>query len=190
MWCATWMDLLMFLVLMKNGDVDGRCKRGLTTFMLEWLLPPANEVWGKLIFWQACVIPSVLSSVHGQEGGAVVGFPAGITGHMTGGRGGLPPGDGVYIQRGGGWADPPLSEHWRIRSTNGRYASYWNAFLFMNNLCDINVVRITNNNSSHDIDAINTFSSYDIYVGVSQMLQEFVRHLYPKHFQFFSVITI
>ena len=39
------------------------------------LLPPANEVWGKVIFSQACIIPSV----HGGRGG----FPACITGHMT-----------------------------------------------------------------------------------------------------------
>ena len=47
------------------------------------------------MFSQACVIPSV-------HGGAGVGFPAFITGHMTG---------GVCIQGGsasvGDWADPP-----------------------------------------------------------------------------------
>ena len=96
--------------------------------MLERLLPPANKVWGKLIFSQACVIPSVLSSVHGKGAGRCVGFPAGITGHMTGGAGG----EGVCIQ--------------------GKGAAS----------------RITND-SSYDIDAINTFSSYDIYVGVSHV---------------------
>ena len=33
---------------------------------------------------------------------------------------------GFYIHR--GWADPP--EYYMIRSTSGRYASYWNTFLF------------------------------------------------------------
>ena len=51
-----------------------------------------------------------------------VGFPACITGHMT--RGQTPPN-----------ADPlPWMQTMRcylIRSTSGRYASYWNAFLFL-----------------------------------------------------------
>ena len=41
------------------------------------LLPPANEVWGKVMFSQVFVCP--------QGGGwrLAVGFPACITGHMT-----------------------------------------------------------------------------------------------------------
>ena len=77
-------------------------------------LPPANEVWGKVIFSQACVIPSV----HRWE----VGFPACITDHMTG---------GVCIQRGiciQGVGQTP--QHYGIWSISGRHASYWNAFLF------------------------------------------------------------
>ena len=38
----------------------------------------------------------------------------------------------VCIQEGSaprGWADPPIG-YYGIQSTNGRYASYWNAFLF------------------------------------------------------------
>ena len=31
------------------------------------------------------------------------------------------------------WADTPRPVHTGIRSTNGRYASYWNAFLFADN---------------------------------------------------------
>ena len=34
----------------------------------------------------------------------------------------------------GGWADPPFG-YYGIRSTSGRYASYWNAFLFYVNFC-------------------------------------------------------
>ena len=58
--------------------------------------------------------------VCSQEG---VGFPACITGHMT--RGWSASKRGVCL---GGWADPPPEIH-GIRSTSGRYVSYWNAFL-------------------------------------------------------------
>ena len=56
-------------------------------------LLPANEVWGKAIFSQACVI---LSPV------------------------------------GGGVRQTPPIGYYGIWSTSGRYASYWNAFLFNN----------------------------------------------------------
>ena len=36
---------------------------------------------------------------------------------------------GGSASRKGGWADPPIA-YYGIRSTSGRYASYWNAFLF------------------------------------------------------------
>ena len=58
--------------------------------------PPANEVWGKVIFSQACVSPSV----HGGRGLASRGVCIG----------------------GGGWEDPPIG-YYGIRSTSGRYAS-------------------------------------------------------------------
>ena len=56
-------------------------------------LPPANEVWGKVMFLDLSVILSK------REGG----FPACITSHITGGsafkgRGALHLGAGVYIQ--------------------------------------------------------------------------------------------
>ena len=104
--------------------------------MLERLLPPANKVWGKLIFSQACVIPSVLSSVHGKGAVAVRWLPSRHHRSYDWGGGGVciqgEGGEGVCIQ-GEGAAS-----------------------------------RITND-SSYDIDAINTFSSYDIYVGVSHI---------------------
>ena len=90
---------------------------------------------------QGNVFIPVCHSVHRGE----VGFPAGITGHITRGsasRGGLPPGGsasrGVCLQGGlhQGSGQTPTPEHYRIRSTSGRYASYWNAFLFEGN--DIN----------------------------------------------------
>ena len=49
---------------------------------LLYKLPPANEVWGKVIFFT-----HVCQSVH--SGWCGVGFPASITGDMTRGGGGL-----------------------------------------------------------------------------------------------------
>ena len=60
------------------------------------LLPPANEVWGKVIFSEACV----KNSVHRG-----VGLSA-----CT-------------------WHTPQGRACWEIRSTSGRYASYWSAIL-------------------------------------------------------------
>ena len=83
--------------------------------LTSWFLPSAKEVRGKVIFSQACVIPSV----HWAGGGGVVAFQH--ASQVTW-PGGLLPG-GICIRE--GWAPPN-----RIRSTSGRYASYWNAFLF------------------------------------------------------------
>ena len=55
--------------------------------VIDLSLPPANEVWGKVIFSKVFVCPW--------------GFSAHITGHMTRGWGSNP-GEGVCIQRGGG----------------------------------------------------------------------------------------
>ena len=98
---------------------------------LSYSLPPANEVWGKVMFLHLFV------SLFTGEG---VGFPACITGDMTRGvcigggvAGGFPASntchmtEGVSIQ--GRWVDPHPKIH-GIRSTSGRYAFYWNAFLF------------------------------------------------------------
>ena len=80
-------------------------------------------VWGKVIFSQASVILSMLEegwlpSMH----------------HRSHNQGVLHP---VVVCIWRGWADlPPPTRYmgyYRIRSTNGRYASYWNAFLFMKN---------------------------------------------------------
>ena len=101
-----------------------------------WSLPPANEFWGKLIFLQACVIPSVQR------------------------RGGLHPGEGVCIQesgvciqggsasRGGSASSggsasrgdlhpedlgspSSISDITKYGQQAGSHASYWNAFLFL-----------------------------------------------------------
>ena len=116
--------------------------------LLVFIITAHNSRCGKVTFSQACVIPSV----H-REG---VGIPACITGHMTKGsasRGVLHP-RGVCIQEGfaskrglhpgvevcigggglhpeGVGRTPPPPVYYRIQSTSGRYASYWNAFLFL-----------------------------------------------------------
>ena len=63
------------------------------TIKLKRLLPPANEVWGKVIFSQACV----KNSVHGGEGGAIPaciagGIPACLAAGLQGWGGVLPGG--------------------------------------------------------------------------------------------------
>ena len=45
--------------------------------------------------------------------------------------GGLHAGRGVRIQGAGDWADPPPIGYYGVRSTSGRYESYWNAFLLL-----------------------------------------------------------
>ena len=99
-------------------------------------LPPANEVWGKLMFSQVFVCPPgrgvcVPACITGHMTGGV-SVPAFITGHMTGRvsiQGGLS--KGLSVQGGGSLlskgglcrGDPPHTV------MSGRYASYSNAFL-------------------------------------------------------------
>ena len=79
-------------------------------FDLFWL-PSVNEVWGKVIFSVACV----KNSVHR---GRVPGRVHPLAGTPL--QAGTPP--KVH--------SPWSSACWEIRATSGRYASYWNAFLF------------------------------------------------------------
>ena len=79
------------------------------------ILPSANEVWSKVIFLHLCII--LLTSGFCIPRGSA--FREG---------GGLHPRE-VCIQ--GGCAEPPPSiGYYGIRSTSGRYAFHWNAFLF------------------------------------------------------------
>ena len=109
---------------------------------------------------------NIFTGVSLSGGGG--GLPACSTGHMTGGSAswGLHPGGGGVCIQGdeglhpGGWAVPPshvclwggsdrrpplhpqkYMGYYRIRSTSGRYASYWNAFLFifLIKVCHLNV---------------------------------------------------
>ena len=73
--------------------------------------PHANEVWWKVIFY----------TCHSVDRRGV-GFLACITGSMTSMGGGVGSAS-VGVCLGGRWADPPELEK------NGRYTSYWNAFL-------------------------------------------------------------
>ena len=78
-------------------------------------LPPAIEVWGKVIFSEACVKNSVHGGVHAW-------FPGGVRGC-----------GGVCVVMGGVRGCWGACLGHEIRSMSGRYASYWNAFLFLCN---------------------------------------------------------
>ena len=120
-------------------------------FYLTLFLSPANEVWGKVIFSVACVKNSVHRgsvSVHAgipyppgpgtppleqtpfwsrhpqEQAPPGTRYPSPRSRHP-------PPRDQAHPPG----ADPPGSRPhlrsacWEIRSTSGRYASYWNAIL-------------------------------------------------------------
>ena len=98
-------------------------------------LPPANEVWGKVVFLHLFVILFT--------GG---GLPQCILGYPPGTR---PPREQTPPRE---QPHPPRSRHpppgippeqthtprskacWEIRSTSGRYASYWNAILLVSTI--------------------------------------------------------
>ena len=94
-------------------------------------LPPANEVWGKVIFSEVCV----KNSVHrGGSASVHAGIPPILrTRHTLPDQAPLRPGNHPRTRH-----PPPREQHlpgracWEIRSTRGRYASYWNAILYYN----------------------------------------------------------
>ena len=91
---------------------------------LGQFLPPANEVWGKVMFLHLCVILFTGEGVASQYASQVTWPGWGL--HPGGSA------SGGSASR-GGWADPPprYMGYYGIQSTSGRYASYWNAFLFL-----------------------------------------------------------
>ena len=103
---------------------DGHCSGRYTSYWSAFLLPPANEVWGKVIFLHLFVIlftgglPHCMLGYTPQQQTPPEQTPPEQTHHPLG-------------------ADTPLgSRHppghsacWEIRATSGRYASYWNVFL-------------------------------------------------------------
>ena len=98
-------------------------------------LPPANEVCGKVLFLHVSVI------MFTGEGSTWAGTPPGRytpLGRYTPGQVHSPwAGTPLWVGTPAGqvhpWADThqvhPPAMHAGIRSTSGRYASYWNAFL-------------------------------------------------------------
>ena len=112
-----------------SGDADVWCKKPpidrIICLFVEyqsepiesWFLPPANEVWGKVIFLYLSVI------LFTGGGGTWIGTSHG----QVPPRAGTPPA-GHPHQVHPRQVHPP-SVHAGIRSTSGRYASYWNAFL-------------------------------------------------------------
>ena len=105
---------------------------------MKLFLPPANEVWGKVIFFHLSVIlftggeylgrytPQAGISPPGQVHPHTPKLPRVCTslGRYT----------TVPLAGTSPWAGTPLhgsSACWEIRATSRRYASYWNAFLYV-----------------------------------------------------------
>ena len=109
-----------------NGTIKGKIFYS-KIFVKFRILPSANEVWGKVIFF--CV--SFCSQGAGLHPGVCI--QEGL--HPWGGlhlgnvciQGCLHP-EGL-LQWWGEGADPAPIGYYRIRSTRGLYAFYWNAFL-------------------------------------------------------------
>ena len=93
------------------------------SLMQNNLLPPASEVWGKVMFLHLC------HSDHGGWGLPLEGLPPGWG---SASRGGLPPEGGPTsggsASRGWGLDRSPL-RYCVIRSTSRQYASYWGCIL-------------------------------------------------------------
>ena len=85
--------------------------------LLSKLLPPANEVWGKVMFLHLCVI--LFTGGSASEGVCIQG---GLHPGGSASRGSASEGEGVG-------QIPPQIGYYGTRSTSGWYASYWNAFL-------------------------------------------------------------
>ena len=95
-----------------RGRRDGHCSGWYASYWNAFLLPPANDVWGKVMFWHLCVILFT--------GGSLSQHASQVTW-----RGGVSV-QGVGLCPGGGGG---LSGRPPVTVTSGRYASYWNAFL-------------------------------------------------------------
>ena len=119
---------------------------------MDNLLPPANEVWGKVIFFT-----HVCHSVHG--GGVCLSAcwdtipqdhaPPPGTMHPPPGTTHPPSGPCTPREQ----CPPPRRACWEIRSTRGRYASYWNAILFkVNSLTLCHFIRLIKDSSTARVD--------------------------------------
>ena len=118
----------------------------------DTFLPPANEVWGKVIFSEACVknsvhrgdLPQCMLGYHHPPGADIPrpGNPGADTPQQTP-PGAEPPSSsplppGADPPRPGTPPSPPRSRQphwcracWEILSIRGRYASYWNTHLVL-----------------------------------------------------------
>ena len=105
--------------------------RGSTSTIEHFYRPQRS--WGKVIFSEACVN----NSVHGRSAPLHAGTPpgpeAGTLPPEQTSQEQTPPQDQRQAPPPG--ADTPspswCSACWEIRATSGRYASYWNAILFL-----------------------------------------------------------
>ena len=104
-----------------------------STVNFHYLLPPANEVC------EGCVFTGVCLSTGGCLPHCMLGYtpPWQTTPGQTHPNGQTPLGRHPIDRHPLPWADtpspgqtPPYTVHAGIRSTSGRYASHWNAFLF------------------------------------------------------------
>ena len=112
-------------------DIRACEKSHLLSHLDKYIITGRNEVLAKVMFLHVSVIlltggegSSKFSGAGGYFGGVFLGGFLQIFGggYFLGG----------FLQIfGGGWFSP------RIRSTFGRYASYWNAFLFQKLYCTI-----------------------------------------------------
>ena len=96
-------------------------------------LPPANEVWGKVICLQVCVCPQggMPGPGGGVAGGAWSWGVSGPGGFSPGGKGGLVPGRWGCLVQGEELSGPRGVTGGDLPGGYccGRYASYWYAFL-------------------------------------------------------------
>ena len=98
----------------------------ISAFLIH-LLPPANEVCEGYVFTGACLSTR---GVYTPPPGRYIPLPLGRYTPQQ-----IHPPRQVHLP---GQVHPPPTVHAGIRSTAGRYASHWNAFLFFQALVELN----------------------------------------------------
>ena len=155
-------------------------------------LPPANEVWGKVIFlhqfvilftggacvvaWGACVVaPGGCGFIWGCAWfylGGHAWFYWGACVVLFGGHAWFYLGGHVWFYSGGGMCGFfSLSGYNEIRSMSGRYASYWNAFLFE----ELNSVALFYLNYSQKVTFVTVYENIDQKIVVVQQRSPLVK---------------
>ena len=97
-----------------------------------FLLPPANEVCEGYVFTGVCLSTGGVACVVAQGGACMVLFGGRAWFYLGGMRGFI--GGRAWFYWGGVCGFSSFFGYNEIRSMSGRYASYWNAFLFYNQL--------------------------------------------------------